>query len=102
MTKRLPRRLSAALLLGELVEQRVALLRAETANATARRDVELLHQLPCPDLPHAGQGFQNGRHLHLADGVVAVPAENVLQRQLPRLQLTLELGALAASLGRLL
>ena len=42
----------------------------ETADAAAGGDVELLHDLRCPDLPHAGQRLENGRHLHLADGVV--------------------------------
>src|ERR687891_1018868 len=98
----MPRRSIAALLLGELAEERIALLRAESANATTRGYVEALHDLPRPDLPHARERLQNRGHLHLADGVVALAGQHVGERELPRLELALELCPLPARLGGLL
>src|SRR5918996_118781 len=64
----MPRRSIAALLLGELAEERL----------------------------------QNRGHLHLADGVVALAGQHVGERELPRLELALELCPLPARLGGLL
>src|ERR671922_10922 len=98
----MPRRSIAALLLGELAEERIALLRAQSANATTRGYVEALHDLPRPDLPHARERLQNRGYLHLADGVVALAGQHVGERELPRLELALELCPLPSRLGGLL
>src|ERR671915_201416 len=98
----MPRRSIAALLLGELAEERIALLGAEPADATARGDVEALHDLARPDLPHTRERFQNRGHLHLSDGVVALAGQHVGERELARLELALELRPLPPCLGGLL
>src|SRR5207248_8800294 len=87
----------AVLLVGELGEQRLPLLRAEPADATARGDVELLHQLAGTNLSDPGEGLEHVRDLHLPDRVVAL-GEDVLQVPLAGLQLRLQLGALASRL----
>src|SRR5439155_16018883 len=97
MTNSLPRGGIAVLLVGELGEQRFALLRAESADAPARGDVELLHELASPDLADAGERLQDVGDLHLPDRVVAL-REDVLEVPLARLQLRLQLRSLAAGL----
>src|SRR5262245_36839840 len=91
-TKSFPVRMAGLLL--EPVEELRALLRAEPPDATARRDVELLHQLLRADLADARERFEDRRHLHLPHDVVVGTHQHVTQRPRPRLQLALELRAL--------
>src|SRR5439155_8178028 len=87
------------LLLPELVEQQLTLLRTEPAHATARGDVQLFHDLLRPHLADARQGLEHRRNLHLAQGAVITRClENISERSLPRLQLPFDLCALLASL----
>ena len=50
-----------------------------------------MNKLCYTNLADAWQGLEHDRHLHLADGVV-LALEHLLQRELPGLQLALQLG----------
>src|SRR5207245_4046883 len=87
--------------LRELGEESVLLLGPQPTDPTAGRDVEALHDLARPDLPHTRERLQHGGHLHLADDLVALMIQDVAQGHLLSLQLLLELGAALARFGRL-
>src|SRR6266508_447524 len=90
------------LLPAELGQQRVLLLGAEAADAARRRNVVLLHDLARADLPHARQALEHTRNLHLADGVVIFLVEDRGEREVPALELGLQLCPLATRLSGLL
>src|ERR1700722_10388952 len=85
-----------------LFEQRFALLGTEALQPPAVADPDGLHEATRLDLAQAGEGLENGHHLHLADGLVGVRlSEEVRQRQMAHLELVLDLGPLTANLGSL-
>src|SRR5580698_2813496 len=85
-----------------LFEQRLALLGAEPLEPAAVADADGLHEAARLDLAQTGQGFENGDHLHLSDGLVGVRLlEEVCQRQVAHLELVLDLGPLTANPGSL-
>src|SRR5690606_18608575 len=62
-----------ALAATELALERGPLVRAEAAHAAGLGNGKPLHQLLGADLAHAGERFEQRRHLHLADDVVGLP-----------------------------
>src|SRR5215217_6054043 len=90
------------LLAAELGEQGVLLLGAEATDAARGGDVELLHDLAGPHLADPGHALEHAGDLHLADRLVGVLGQDGGQAHVAALELSLELGSLAARLGRLL
>src|SRR4051794_35023764 len=80
-------------LAGELVEQRLALALAQTAQPAARGDLQTLHDLLRADLADARHGLQQRRDLHLAEHLVRVGLlEHLREAGAPALEPLLELG----------
>src|SRR5215208_847069 len=86
----------------ELGEQGVLLLGAEAADPAGGGDVELLHDLAGADLADPGHALEHARDLHLAHRLVGILGKDGGQAHVAALELRLELGSLAARLGRLL
>src|SRR5262245_14362122 len=90
---------TARLLLGEFGEERFLLLGTQAAYAAAAGDLEALHDLARAHLADAGKRLEDRRHLHLADRVVVLLRQHVLECSLARLEFSLEFGPLATSNG---
>src|SRR4051812_37820705 len=81
----------------ERPQQRGALLGAEAPKAPGLADPDLLHEPPGLDLAEAGEGLEDGKHLHLADDLVPVGlVEQLAQGDGAHLELLLELRSHAA------
>src|SRR3954451_1701570 len=61
---------AAVALLGELIQQRLLLLRTEALDAAVVGDADVFHDLAGLDLADARQGLEQGDDLQLADGGV--------------------------------
>src|SRR5829696_6567014 len=90
------------LLAAELGEQGVLLLGAQAADPAGGGDVELLHDLAGADLADPGHALEHAGDLHLAHRLVGIFGKDGGQAHVATLELSLELGSLAARLGRLL
>src|SRR5215218_7997593 len=90
------------LLAAELGEQGVLLLGAQATDPAGGGDVELLHDLAGPHLADPGHALEHAGDLHLADRLVGVLGQDGGQAHVAALELSLELGSLAARFGRLL
>jgi len=55
----------------ELLLKRGALVGTQPAHTTRFRDTEPFHDLLCPDLAYARQGFEQSGDLHLANHVIS-------------------------------
>ena len=74
----------------------------EAPQAAALGDLQLLHDLRCPDLADAGHRLQHSRDLELADDVVGLrTVDHGSKRRLALLELLLQLSASLTDLGRL-
>src|SRR4029453_15460480 len=90
------------LLAAELGEQGVLLLGTQAADPAGGGDVELLHDLAGADLADPGHALEHAGDLHLAHRLVGIFGKDGGQAHVATLELSLELGSLAAGLGRLL
>src|SRR5215217_9000177 len=90
------------LLAAELGEQGVLLLGAQATDPAGGGDVELLHDLTGADLADPGHALEHAGDLHLAHRLVGIFGKDGGQAHVATLELGLELGSLAARLGRLL
>src|SRR5690348_4019057 len=78
---------------GELALERLPLVRAEAADATAGRNAELLHDALRAHLADARHRLENSRHPHLADDLVGLTrGEDVRERCARVLQLVAQLS----------
>src|SRR3954447_3611681 len=87
----------------QLLEQRLPLLRPEATHSPGLADADVLHDATGLHLADAGQRFEEGHRLELADHIVALRlAERLGQRHRSHLQLLLQLGTGGAGFGGLL
>src|SRR6516162_3927753 len=78
----------------ELLLKRGALVGTQPAHTTRFRDAKPFHDLLCPHLAYARQGFEQSGDLHLANHVISSAfLDDVRQGCSPALEAVLHLGA---------